>query len=82
LADQSFVKGLSLLEGKNVKTNSSGEAEMVIGFTEAQMMREEGLFKRIGDSLTDFFGLPSVKIVGILSPTNSLLDESHILNDL
>jgi hypothetical protein len=36
---------------------------MIIGFKEAQMMKEERLFSKMGDSLTDFFGLPSVKIV-------------------
>lgn len=53
---------------------------MIIGFTEAQMMRRERLIQKAGDSLKDFFGLPSVKIIGILPPTNTLLDEAHIIN--
>jgi hypothetical protein len=53
---------------------------MIIGFTEAQMMKEEGLIKQAGDSLTDFFGLPSIQIIGILAPTATLLDETHLVN--
>ena len=53
---------------------------MIIGFKEAQMMKNERLFKKVGDSLTNFFGLPSVKIVGIIAPTNTFLDEVHIIN--
>jgi hypothetical protein len=53
---------------------------MIIGFTEAQMMKRERLIQKAGDSLKDFFGLSSVKIVGILAPTKTLLDEVHIMN--
>ena len=53
---------------------------MVIGFSEAQMMKKERLIQKAGDSLKDFFGLPSVKIIGILPPTNTLLDEVHLIN--
>jgi len=55
-------------------------AEMIIGFKEAQMMKNERLFKNIGDSLSGFFGLPNVKIVWIIAPTNTFLDEVHIIN--
>lgn len=57
------------------------EPEIIIGFKEAQMMKEEGLIKKAWDSLNDFFWLPSVKIVWILAPTNTLLDEVHIMNN-
>jgi Cu+-exporting ATPase len=59
----------------------TNESEMIIGFKEAQMMKNERLIKKAGDSLSGFFGLPSVKIVWILAPTNTLLDEVHIMNN-
>ena len=62
-----------------VKQTSWG-AEMIIGFKEAQMMIKERLIKKAGDSLNWFFGLDSVKIVWILAPTNTFLDEVHIMN--
>ncbi len=67
-----------LTDGTGKFTNDG--AEMVIGYKEAQMMKAEWLFKNIGDSLTDFFGLGKVKIVWILAPTNTFLDEVHIMN--
>jgi hypothetical protein len=74
-----FSRNLILSEGDGID-DASQEAEMLLGYDEAKMMREEGLFRKVGDGLSDFFGLPFVKIVGILAPTNSILDESHILN--
>jgi hypothetical protein len=59
---------------------TSGQAQMIMGFAEAQMMKEEGLFKQVGDSLSNFFGLPTVQIVGILAPTATVLDETHLLS--
>lgn len=56
------------------------EAQMVIWYKEAQMMKRERLISKVGDSLSWFFGLSTVKIVGILWPTNTLLDETHIMN--
>lgn len=57
-----------------------GNDEMVLGYDEAMMMKKENLIKGVGDSLKDFFGLPSVKIVGILEPTGTLLDNYHVIN--
>lgn len=57
-----------------------GENEMIIGYEEAMMMKEENLIKGPGDSLKDFFGLPSVKVVGILEPTGTIIDSYHIMN--
>jgi soluble P-type ATPase len=54
--------------------------EMIIGATEAAMMKEEKLIKGVGDTLTNFFGLPSVKIVGILKPTGTIVDDYHFVN--
>lgn len=57
-----------------------GDDEMVLGYSEAMMMKEEKLINGVGDSLKDFFGLSSVKIVGILEPTGTLLDSYHVIN--
>lgn len=73
------LSGIVLAEWSGFTVGSS-KPEMIIGFTEAQMMKRERLIQKAGDSLTDFFGLPSVKIVGILAPTKTLLDEVHIMN--
>jgi Cu+-exporting ATPase len=54
--------------------------EMVLGATEAEMMRKEGLFQDVGDNIQGFFGLPAMRIVGILAPTGSLLDTCHLVN--
>ena len=77
MGSNSIVSGLRIQEGTATFTNA---AEMIIGSKEAQMMKNERLISKVGDSLTNFFGLPSVKIVGILAPTNTLLDEIHIMN--
>jgi hypothetical protein len=42
-----------LWEGSGL--SAGNEAEMVIGYDEAKMMREEGLFRQMGDELSDFF---------------------------
>ncbi|AKH32961.1 putative copper-transporting ATPase PacS [candidate division SR1 bacterium Aalborg_AAW-1] len=78
LGTDQLLSGLKISEGTGL---FGTEPEIIIGFKEAQMMKEEGLIKKAGDSLNDFFGLPSVKIVGILAPTNTLLDEVHIMNN-
>ncbi len=72
-----IVDGLTIAEWTWIFTN---EPEIIIGFKEAQMMKNERLIRKAWDSLYDFFGLPSVKIVWILAPTNTLLDEIHIIN--
>ena len=53
---------------------------MIIWYTEAQMMLRERLITKVGDSLDGFFWLPRIKIIGILAPTNTFLDEVHIVN--
>lgn len=55
-------------------------SSVVLGYEEAKMMKAEGLFSEVGDSLTNFFGLPTVKIVGIAKPTNTPLDEFHFFD--
>jgi Cu+-exporting ATPase len=57
-----------------------GNYEMIIGSDEAMMMKKENLIKGAGDSLTDFFGLTKIKIVGILEPTGTAIDNYHFVN--
>jgi len=79
LESDQILSGIVLAEWSGF-TVGGKEPEMVIGFSEAQMMKKERLIQKAGDSLKDFFGLPSVKIIGILPPTNTLLDEVHLIN--
>lgn len=60
---------------------SLGENEIVIGYDEAMMMKKENLIKGAGDTLTNFFGLPSIKVVGILEQTGTLMDGYHFVNN-
>jgi len=46
------------------------------------MMQKENLIKGAGDTLTNFFGLPSVKVVGILEQTGTLMDKYHFVNNI
>lgn len=57
-----------------------GENQMVIGANEAQMMIQEELISKVGDELNNFFGLPKVEVVGILKPTNSMIDDFHFVS--
>ncbi|MFA6521166.1 MAG: heavy metal translocating P-type ATPase [Candidatus Gracilibacteria bacterium] len=59
-----------------------GRNEMVVGYDEAMMMKKENLIKGAGDTLTNFFGLPSVKVVGILEQTRTLMDSYHFVNNI
>ncbi len=61
-------------------TLALGDSEMVLGSEEAAMMRKEGLFRRSGDTLPNFFGVPAMRIAGILEPTGTILDSYHIVN--
>lgn len=56
------------------------EDEMILGSKEARMMIKEKLIGGVGDSLKDFFGVPSMKVVGILEPTGTMMDDAHIMN--
>jgi hypothetical protein len=51
----------------------------VIGYEEAKMMKEEKLFTKVGDEIENFFGLPKVRVVGILAKTNTAIDNYHIV---
>ncbi|MFA5828445.1 MAG: heavy metal translocating P-type ATPase [Candidatus Shapirobacteria bacterium] len=72
-----LAESIRLSEGSS---DISGEGSVVLGAKEAAMMKEEGLIKGIGSEIPDFFGLPKIKVVGILAPTGTILDEYHIFN--
>ncbi|QQG52486.1 MAG: copper-translocating P-type ATPase [Candidatus Falkowbacteria bacterium] len=71
-----FPSDIRLDEGSLVL----GDNEMVIGYNEAMMMKKEKLIQGSGDSLKDFFGLSSVKVVGILEQTGTPMDDYHFVN--
>jgi len=79
IGNDNSVDGVKIIEWTGIM-NSDG-AQMLIGYKEAAMMRREWLFKKPWDSLSNFFGLDKVKIVWILAPTNTLLDDVHIMNN-
>lgn len=75
LGTDKIDKDIKVKEGsKEIKDN-----EMVIGYEEAMMMKKEKLFSKSGDSVANFFGVSSIKVVGILEPTGTLLDYYHIV---
>ncbi len=78
IGSDTILSELALANGTGIF--NPDEAEIIIGYKEAQMMRAEWLFKNVGATLSWFFGLGKVKIIWILSPTNTFLDEVHIIN--
>lgn len=63
-------------EGKSFPTLPG---EVVLGEAEARMMKEEGLFSKIGDELPGFFGIDA-KIAGILEKTGTIADDAHFFS--
>ena len=76
LGIDNFPSDVKLSEGTMTLNNN----EMIVGYSEAMMMKKEKLIKGPGDSLKDFFGISSMKIVGILEPTGTMLDNYHFVN--
>lgn len=58
----------------------SSLGSVILGAKEAAMMKEEGLIRGINSEIPDFFGLSKLKVVGILAPTGTILDEYHIFS--
>lgn len=58
----------------------SAPGSVVIGAKEAAMMKEEGLIRGVGSEIPNFFGLQKMKVVGILAPTGTVLDEYHVFS--
>lgn len=54
---------------------------MLIGYDEAVMMKEEKLFAKPGDQLTNFFGVPTMTIGGVLEKTGTIIDMVHIVDE-
>lgn len=53
--------------------------EMIIGSEEAVMMISEKLIEKPGDVLKNFFGIPEMRVAGILKPTGTFIDNIHIV---
>jgi Cu+-exporting ATPase len=68
-------QGLKLAQGSS---DLSQEGSIVLGSQEAAMMVDESLITGVGSEITNFFGLPKAKIVGILAPTGTILDGYHL----
>lgn len=75
-AKNNALASLSAKEGGPIPEDDS----MTIGSAEAEMMLKENLFKKPGDSLTNFFGIPKVYIGGILAKTGTPVDDLHFIS--
>ena len=76
LGVDTFDTTIAKAEGSTVLSDNS----MVIGAKEAGMMKEEKLIQKPGDNLKDFFGIPMMKVAGIVETTGTDFDELHIVN--
>lgn len=70
--DSTFAK----VEGSSILSDDA----MIVGAKEAGMMKEEKLIQKPGDVLKDFFGIPVMKVSGIVETTGTDLDELHVVN--
>lgn len=74
-----------IIDSRNLRvkagTTTLGKNEMIVGYEEAMMMIEEKLIQKPGDTLKNFFGIPVMKVVGILEPTGTSLDKYHLVNN-
>ena len=57
-----------------------GKNEMIVGYDEAMMMISEKLIQGPGDTLSNFFGIPTMTVVGIMAPTGTILDSYHLVS--
>lgn len=51
---------------------------LIVGYEEAKIMRNEGLFNNIGDPIKGFFG-KNVVIVGVMQRTGGAMDMVHLI---
>lgn len=72
-----FVGSDSLPEMKGFEIKTLAPGELVIGSMEADMMINEGLIQKVGDTINNFFGVTQVKVIGILPETGTVLDYYH-----
>lgn len=75
-AKSAALANLSATEGVSIPDGGS----MVVGSAEGAMMREEKVFARTGDALTNFFGIDRIEIGGVLAPTGTFVDDLHLLS--
>lgn len=71
-----FDQTLAKVEGSAILADNT----MIVGAEEATMMKEENLIEGPGDSLKDFFGIPTMKVVGIAEETGTMIDDLHIVD--
>ena len=74
---------VSLSEGNmnEYQIHSIGGQEyypLIVGYEEAKIMRQEGLFYNIGDPIKNFFG-KNVVIVGVMQRTGGASDMAHLI---
>lgn len=83
-APKIFLFAEKLPENIKLKSwiHSLKEWEMIIWYMEAKMMIDEWLIDGVWSELTNFFGIPKVKIVWILAKTDTAIDDVHIVNSL
>lgn len=77
MADATSLPNELKLKSGTIDFTNNG---VVLGYSEASMMIQEGLIKGVGSELSDFFGVSKIRITGILEPTNTFLDDIHIMN--
>jgi hypothetical protein len=75
-AKKNALARLEAVEGGSIPEEDS----MTIGSAEAAMMKNESLFAKPGDSLTNFFGINRIYIGGVLAETGSPVDDLHFLS--
>lgn len=83
-APKIFLFNNTLPENIKLKSwiNSLNEWEMIIWYMEAQMMIKEWLIDWVWSELNNFFWIPKVKVVWILTKTDTAIDDVHILNSI
>ena len=76
LKTSNFLYGFEAMDG----TLALKPDSMVVGYDEAMMMKKEKIFKKVGDSIPNFFGTKTVVVSGILKPTDSALDNYYFVS--
>lgn len=74
-AKNNALARLMAVEGGSIPEEDS----MTIGYAEAMMMKNESLFRKPGDNLTNFFGIDRIYLGGVLAETGSPVDDLHFL---
>lgn len=75
VAGEALPRGLRFREGGA----DFSDYGVVLGSAEAAMMLREGLIKGVGSEIPNFFGVPKIRVAGILEPTGTFLDETHVV---